>query len=134
VKSYSKATAWLLVFSFTSRQRKNLKPWIWWCLSNLGSRRRKIPKIHFGNHGPGVEDIHIDMEPGQKVSVKTSPGTDGKKLFEDVRKRTRGKITRLISAHHNPVIVNNNKNKEQQSKKVHTVDLLFLFRIVRSIH
>ena len=69
------------------------------------------------------------MEPGQKVTVKTLPRVDGKKLFEAVKKKSGGKITKLLNAHPNPTTMNNKNNKDQP-KKVCTTSFWFPIFVV----
>eukprot|EP00250_Pteridium_aquilinum_P012202 c20567_g1_i1 orf=244-1035(-) len=62
---------------------------------------------------PGVEDINIDME-GQKVTLK-APKVDAKKLFETAKKKSKGKVTKLL--HPDPSKEEKKKEDKKDEKK-----------------
>lgn len=70
------------------------------------SCRYKVYKAIIGY--PGVEDINIDMK-AQKVTLK-APKVDAKKLFEAVKKKSGGKVTKLL--HPDP-----KEEKKKEEKK-----------------
>lgn len=75
------------------------------------SCRYKVYKSIIGY--PGVEDINIDMK-AQKVTLK-APKVDAKKLFETVKKKSGGKVTKLL--HPDPKDEKKKEEKKEEEKK-----------------
>ncbi|MCO5587161.1 hypothetical protein L7F22_041108 [Adiantum nelumboides] len=63
---------------------------------------------------PGVEDVSIDLK-SNKVTLK-APNVDAKKLFESVKKKTGGKITKLLYS--DPKQEKTEKKEEKKPKEV----------------
>ena len=74
-----------------------------------------------------MEDICIDTEPGQRVSVITVPGIDGKRLFEAVKKKSGGKITKLIHTHQKPIKDHETPKQDNHHKNKKEQQILLLF-------
>lgn len=79
------------------------------------SCRHKVYKAMIGY--PGVEDINIDMK-GQKVTLK-APKVDAIKLFATAKKKSGGKVTKLL--HPEP---KDEKKKEEEKKPTDVIVVL----------
>ncbi|KAI5070392.1 hypothetical protein GOP47_0014735 [Adiantum capillus-veneris] len=75
------------------------------------SCRYKVYKAIIGY--PGVEDINIDMK-SQKVTLK-APKVDAKKLFDTVKKKSGGKVVKLL--HPDPNAEKKKEDKKDEKKK-----------------
>ncbi|MCO5576942.1 hypothetical protein L7F22_030763 [Adiantum nelumboides] len=77
------------------------------------SCRYKVYKAIIGY--PGVEDINIDMK-GQKITLK-APKVDAKKLFETVKKKSGGKVIKLLHPDPNAEKKKDDKKEDKKDEK-----------------